>query len=96
MTLPFDFEDDLSPVAVLDSVPNRTALERVFSAVEGMSLPDPNLSFEDFVADHNPVEIRQVVAEIKFAHLNNITYYRIPGLGPSVLALRPCNSEIKG
>jgi hypothetical protein len=81
MSLPFNFQEDPSPVAVLESVPNRTALKRVFQEIDGLSIPDPNLDFEDFVADHNPVEIRQLVSEIQFAHQNQIYYYRVPGLG---------------
>lgn len=81
MSPPLDLQDDLPPVAVLESVPNRAALKRVFSEVEGLFIPDPNLDFEDFVADHNPVEIRQLTSEIKFAHQNQIYYYRVPGLG---------------
>lgn len=81
MSPPLDLQDNLSPIAVLESVPNRAALKRVFSEVEGLFIPDPDLDFEDFVADHNPVEIRQLTSEIKFAHQNQIYYYRVPGLG---------------
>lgn len=80
MSPPLDLQEDLSPVSVLESVPNRSALKRVIEETNGIPIPDTNLGLEDFIGDLNSVEVRQLVSEIKFAHQNHIYYYQVPGL----------------